>query len=183
MKKDSVIATILIVIAVAIAGYFAFESFQKSKIVEEEISPDAADILNYVDGYSYTNVSGSNVSLDSYEGSLLVVNSWATWSPASVEELRLIGELSGMYTEQEVRFLAINRGDKPNIARSFLKKYDIPDNVHLILDPEDRYYNTIEGFNMPETVVYGSNGLIIEHIRGSIADEKLQGILNRELSK
>jgi hypothetical protein len=49
-----------------------------------------------------------------------------------------------------------------------MKAYNINTEVILVLDPEDRFYKSIEGFSMPETIIYDRFGNLIQHQRGKL---------------
>ncbi|MCA9363114.1 TlpA family protein disulfide reductase [Candidatus Kaiserbacteria bacterium] len=181
-KKEAVITlSIVVAIALLVSGYTYFVHY-KNKHKADDVPSALDDFLRSDDDYSYTDIDGNRIYLDNFTGSILVVNSWASWSPASAEELNKLGHFSEKYPESSVKFLAINRADRSALAKQFIKKFAIPNTVMLVLDPEDRYYNLINGYNMPETVIYNQDGQVIKHIRGEIDFVLLEQIIKEQLA-
>ncbi|MCA9360389.1 TlpA family protein disulfide reductase, partial [Candidatus Kaiserbacteria bacterium] len=133
-------------------------------------------------GTPYTDLEGNIILLSDYIGQVIVVNSWASWSPASVTELATIANLSAEFRDNEVKFLAINRSEPANTAISFIETYKISKEITFILDHDDRFYKRIEGYNMPETVIYDREGNVFHHERGSISASKLRKLVNQALA-
>jgi len=51
---------------------------------------------------NFLDMQGNAVELTEYLGQTLVVNSWASWSPSSVAELRLLTDVAKTYENQGV---------------------------------------------------------------------------------
>lgn len=130
----------------------------------------------------YTDLEGNVVGLTSYIGEVLVVTSWATWCPSCVDSLKELSELSSMYGD-EVKILAVNRSDQPNIAKAFLKKYEISNEVELVLDEDDRFFKKIDGYTMPETVIYDHEGNEVFHKHGATSVTELKLIIDGTMIK
>lgn len=114
----------------------------------------------------YTDLAGNPISLDQYLGKILVVSSWASWSPFSQGELNLLAELAVQYRGQEIAFLAINRKETKEQAARYLQTLTAFDGVVMALDPRDYFYKAVGGYAMPEVVVYNKRGEIVNHFRG-----------------
>ncbi len=121
----------------------------------------------------YTDLAGNPLSLTDHIGKILVVNSWASWSPDSATELVMLAELAKNYEDGEVKVIAINRGEPQTTAERFLRTIGAADGVELVLDLDDRYYRSIGGYAMPETIVYDTRGTIISHHRGVLTREQI----------
>lgn len=121
----------------------------------------------------YRNLSDEEVSLVDYKGSVIVVNSWATWSPFSAEELAIFAQVADSYKDKKVVFIAINRGEPKAMIEAYMKTYKISDVVHVWQDAEDQFYKTHEGYAMPETIVYDRDGKIVAHKRGQYTQTEL----------
>lgn len=122
---------------------------------------------------AYTNLDGETIELADLVDEITVVNSWASWSPSSANELIILSEIANKFKDKNVRVIAINRSEPRNTAKRFLSSIGAIENVKIILDPDDKYFNIIKGYNMPETVIYDSDGNISAHIIGSFDKKKL----------
>jgi thiol-disulfide isomerase/thioredoxin len=165
-----VLCTILLGIAfvtyqfVAVNGMFSHLK-NDLKIIEPEIEA------------AYLNLAGEPVSLATFKGNVLVVNSWATWSPFSKDELVALSALQSTYQE-EVTVLAINRKEPPPIIRAYINMHMLDSNAMVYLsDPTDHFYTVSGGYAMPETIVYAKDGTIAAHIRGTLNKTELETLL------
>lgn len=141
-----------------------------------EIFSDQEDNTTY-----YTDLNGNSVSLEKYLGKILVVNSWASWSPFSTTELILLQEVAQNYNQDEVIFLAINRKESREQAQRFVSTLPELSSLLMVIDIEDHFYTSIGGYAMPETVIYNKNGDLTEHIHGIIKKEEITSKLDELL--
>lgn len=130
----------------------------------------------------YTDLEGNPISLDQYLGKILVVTSWASWSPFSKDDLENMTELSAVYAEKDVVFMAINRKETKEQAARYLQTQPTFTNLVMVLDPRDYFYNAIGGYAMPELVVYNRRGEIINHFRGPATQSEVESVINELLS-
>ncbi|MFW6210040.1 MAG: TlpA family protein disulfide reductase [Patescibacteria group bacterium] len=131
---------------------------------------------------AYTNLAGEAVTLDTYLGRVLVVLSWASWCPSCAESLTQVRDLALAYPEAEVTYLAINRAEPKETAERYLNVMRIDADNHIILDPSDRYYQAIDGYAMPEIVIYNSAGEIHQRLRGRVTDAQIQAAIEGALT-
>lgn len=125
---------------------------------------------------SYTDLDGNSVSLETFKGKPIVINSWATWMPFSKDELPMLTALSGDYKDK-VNFIAINRMEDKEVIKSYLTTYGIKTDIPFLVDPADTFYKAIEGFAMPETVIYDREGVIVLHVRGVVTEAEIKSSL------
>ncbi len=181
MKKPSVFILGLIILVIVVMGWFTYQSLQNQS-QQRVIESSAGSALVSAEGESlFTDIAGNPVTLDDYLGSVLVVNSWASWSPFSAQELPRLSELSQQYSTDEVVVLAINRAEPATTAQSFLQSLNISEDVQLLLDPADAYYKRIEGYSMPETVFYNTQGDIVFHKHGLLTLEEMNQYVSQAL--
>ncbi len=119
---------------------------------------------------------GTEVPLDEYKRSLLVIHSWASWCTYCAEELQNLAKLKDVYGE-DVHILAVNRAESMAEARAFTDSLGLGDKIEILVDPTDSLYKDIEGYAMPETVFINKKGEIIFHQRGPMkVDEVIERI-------
>lgn len=129
----------------------------------------------------YTDLRGNQVSLDAYTGKVLVINSWASWSPFSQTELPLLAEIAAEFPE--VVFMAVNRQEPKEQAQRFLATLPSTDGVNIIIDTTDHFYTTIGGYTMPETIIYDKAGKVSTHIQATINPDELRDSINEALAE
>ena len=170
-NKSHIFLIIFLLIFLMVVSWFAYSSISSRSNISSK-SP-ASDSLVGPSGTYYTDIEGNAVDLSTYLGRVLVVTSWASWSPGSVSDLKLLSELSREYPESDVVFLAINRGEPKETASAFLNTLDTNPEVMLVIDRSDVFYSSIGGFSMPETVVFDEKGNIYSHKRGGLNRDEI----------
>jgi thiol-disulfide isomerase/thioredoxin len=150
----------------------------------ELAASDAAGALNTNASTSpYTDFDGNPANLEQYLGQVLVVNSWASWSPSSATELNLLADAVSPFTDEGVVLIAINRAESKSLAESYLETIGVDQRVQLIVDTTDRYYREIGGYTMPETVFYDQKGNIVAHVRGALTRGEVEQYIEEALTQ
>ncbi|MEX1059302.1 MAG: TlpA disulfide reductase family protein [Candidatus Saccharimonadales bacterium] len=122
---------------------------------------------------SFQDYSGTNRDLSSFlQDGPIVVNSWAVWCPFCVKELGDFADAQEQY-KGKVTIIAINRAEPLAVAKDFTDELGISQKLVFLQDPDDKFYQTIEGFSMPETIFVARDGTIIEHKRGPLTKEEI----------
>lgn len=167
---------LLLIIIGAIVTFFVVRSDQN------DIDDNAiAAFSNDPEQASYTDLNGNEISLEQYLGNILVVNSWASWSPFSATDLPILQKLAGEFNSDAVTFMGINRKETKEQAARFINTMPDLNNLVLVLDPRDHFYTSVGGYAMPEVVIYNQKGTIIEHFRGDANEEKIRETVTRLL--
>jgi len=144
-------------------------------------SEAAAALSDRGSGNEYTDFDGNPANLDQYLGKVLVVTSWASWSPQSANELQLLTKTLDSYQADEVLLIAINRAESLETAELYLKTIGVKNQINLIVDNNDRYYKEIGGYTMPETLFYDQDGTIVAHKRGALTKEEIVANVEKAL--
>lgn len=182
-RQDSAVTLIIIVLIVLIVAFFTWKVISKNQVMDS-VESSAAISLNTKAGQSpYTDIDGNTVNLSDYIGKVLVVNSWASWCPGCSVELKKIAGVLEQYNDDQVIALAINRSEPSTTAISYLRSVDNTGRLRLIMDPEDRYFNSIGGYNMPETIIYDRNGNIVLHKHDSVSTIELKDKIDKSLKE
>lgn len=146
-------------------------------------SPAESALATVDDQAPFTSVSGEEISLEPLVGQILVVNTWASWSPYSVQELPQLVSLAEEYAAAGVKIVAINRAESRSVARRYLQHLNIDeDDLIFVLDSDDRFYGTIEGYTVPETMFYDRSGNIVHHARGSLSHNEMRSFIEKALA-
>lgn len=180
LKKNTLIPLAIIlglIIVFGLATYFIVGQNKKAVIDETR-----QIFTNQPGEAPYTDLAGNPISLDQYLGKILVVSSWASWSPFSQGELNMMAELAVQYKGQEIAFLAINRKETKEQAARYLQTFTAFEGVVMALDPRDYFYNAVGGYAMPEVLVYNKRGEIVNHFRGPAPKSEIVTSLDSLLS-
>jgi len=122
---------------------------------------------------SYKTVTGEVIAPTLSTSTFTVVTSWASWSPYTPTEFAVLAGLRAQYSPEELDIILLNRRETPEQADSYLKVNPAPEGVTLMIDEQDTFYSQIEGYTMPETVVYDQNGEVVLHLRGPVSHEQI----------
>lgn len=126
---------------------------------------------------AYIDLEGNKIDLTTYKGKVLIINSWASWSPFSEAELKGLSELQKKYSTDDVVILAINRMESTPTIHAYLGFIGRPENLVYVVDTTDNFYKAVGGFAMPETIVYTKDGAIAHHARGVLNSTELEALV------
>ena len=176
LQKSHLVTIGVLLLVVAVTSVLAFFIQDRA----EKAARNEANQTLFTDEAtaSYVDMQGNPTSLEDYRGSIIVVNSWASWSPFSVDELPVLDDIAKNYSDKNVVVLAFNRKETKSQADRFLATLPPLTNLKIIVDTTDFLYGRTGGYAMPETIVYDVDGVVIEHIRGTVHKESLENILN-----
>jgi thiol-disulfide isomerase/thioredoxin len=166
-----------VILVLALVTYFFISSDN------DDINVETAGIFTNVEGEEpYTDLNGNPVSLDEYLGRILVVATWASWSPFSQPDLEMLNNLATEYNKEEVFFLAINRKESKEQAGRFLSTLPELNNIFIAIDPRDHFYTAVGGYAMPEVVIYNKTGDVILHARGQANRDEIKQVISNNLT-
>ena len=171
LKNNSTVIGILVVLLLA-AAYVTYSISQQNKLREDGSAASSA--LNASQATPYTDLQGEPFNFEQFKGQVRVVNSWASWCPFCVEELKDFEKLADSYKEQNVVVLAINRKETKEKALRFLETVGTFDSMLFAVDVTDAFYKSIGGFSMPETIFYDAQGNVVVHKRGFMDYEEMR---------
>lgn len=181
IRENLKIFIFLLLILLLVGFYTVKIIYDRHTFVNEntrEIFSDKDDKTTY-----YTDLNGNSVSLEQYLGKILVVNSWASWSPFSSTELTSLQALAKNYDKNDIVFLAINRKESREQAQRFVNTLPELTNLQVVIDINDHFYSSVGGYAMPETIIYNNKGDLIEHIHGTLKKEDVEAKLNELLER
>jgi thiol-disulfide isomerase/thioredoxin len=169
------IAFLLTVVLALSAVTYYIVSYPKVK----EDAP-ARTALQFQSGEgTYTNLTGEEVDLSSHFGKKIVVYSWASWCPQCQDDLPVFNELAKGFDKNEVIFLAINRSENNVVAQRFLHTLPELGTIEIVLDDADHLFKAIDGFAMPEIVVFDEKGETTLHQRGLFDVEEIRQVVSQ----
>lgn len=177
--KTNFVAVLTIFIILLVAGVFTYKALN-TKTDSADSEADRAFGSSETEAFSpYTDLEGNVIDLAQFAGSVRVVNSWATWSPFSATELKDLSTLASEIDEGNGVVIAINRAEPAAKVKAFLKQMAIDGEVIFVLDPDDRFYKSVDGFSMPETIFYDAKGNAVFHQRGVMTLEAMRESLSK----
>lgn len=180
-SRRSTIVVLLLLAAVLLG--VAFVTY-RAVIVHNEAESDAGQALfgDENEAVRYTTVAGAEVLVEDLVGeTVLYINSWASWSPLSREELIALNQVAGEYKDRDVTFVALNRSEPKEMAERYLATLPSLDNLQVVIDATDHFYGSVGGYAMPETLIYDEQGNLWRHERQPLAADQIRTILDEVL--
>ena len=108
--------------------------------------------------FSLPDKSGSPVSLDDFDGQVVLLNFWASWCGPCREEMPLLVELHQRYAELGFTMLGINVEEDSAAADNFLRT--VPVSFPILYDRENSVSKLYDVIAMPSTVLIDRDGQV-----------------------
>lgn len=120
-------------------------------------------------------LEGEEISLEDYEGQVVVLNVWGSWCPPCRKEAPLLREAARELSDENVVFLGINTRDaSQDQGLAFQKRYDVP--YPSLFDPSGRtllaFAGTLNPSAIPSTVVLDEQGRVAASILGEVPSRR-----------
>ena len=158
---------LLIVIAVAAVAGALFYA-----LMDKPHAPEA----------TFTTLEGRQIALADLRGKVVLVNFWATSCPGCVKEMPGMVETYNQYKDRGFEIVAVAMSyDPPNYVAAFTRNRGLPFPVALDSDGANaRAFGNVQ--LTPTSFLIGKNGRIIEQKLGELDFDRLNALLERELS-
>ena len=169
LSKKSLVFLVLLSILLLGFSYYAYTV--RTSVNDNQLEPSAVDSSLSGGRSGYTDLQGNQIELINRKANVTIITSWASWCPTCVTQLQQLARIQTEYADQGVKVIGINRSEPAATAQAFLKAMDIGEEVELVLDSDDYFYSTNNGFDMPETLFFDENGDLVEQARGKLSYE------------
>lgn len=124
------------------------------------------------------DLSGREVSSDSWTGKVVVLNYWATWCPPCLREMPMLVELQRTYDSGELQVIGIAI-DQPEQVQRFLAEHEVNYPILLggteAIEAAHQLGNRTQG--LPFTVIFDSLGRRVFSQTGEISAATLRAEL------
>lgn len=168
-RSQSLVIAVMVLTVLAVLLTVAYLRFVRPP----ELSEVESSLFNNESGI-FVDSTGVAVDLEGYRDSVRVINSWATWSPFSRDELVALNALAGEYRDRGLVVLAVNRDEPQERIDAFLASLPPLPEITFVRDTEDMLYAASAGYTMPETLMYSSDGELLFHKRGAMTLDEMR---------
>jgi thiol-disulfide isomerase/thioredoxin len=161
-KIPLLIATLVMGVLIILVGY-VYLSPTGWKAREEAA-------LNQIDQGEftlYTTLEGVPTEIVNYEGEILIVNIWASWSPYTKNDHEVLEKIKEQYGDR-ITIRALNRKESRETAIAYLTTIGQKSGIEYIIDTTDHFYTSLDGYAMPETIIFDAIGNVLLHKRGTL---------------
>jgi peroxiredoxin len=107
---------------------------------------------------------GSEVSLASLRGQVVLVNFWATWCKPCEDEMPAMGRLYHQTKDAGFALLAVSIDEGREEVDRFQERLALP--FPILLDPEKQVAQRYQTYRFPETFLVDREGVIVERYIG-----------------
>ena len=123
-------------------------------------SPAKADKLDdYRFSLPYLFDDSQSLSLDEYQGFIVLIDFWASWCAPCRVSLPLLDELRSRYQHKGFEVISINLNPNPNDAVKFLKRY--PVNYPVVFDGSKTVSKQFHLKSIPSSYLMNQNGEVV----------------------
>ena len=133
--------------------------FEKAGIIAPKISKIAP-------GFKLRNIQGNIIQLSDFKGKVVLVNFWATWCAACIEEMGSMQNLYGNLKKQGVEIVAISidRWNEDRIIE-YADKNKL--NFHILRDPDQKVRKQYYVMGLPTSYLIDGKGKIRGYASGA----------------
>lgn len=111
------------------------------------------------------DIYGKEVELINSSKNGVIINFWASWCTACVNELPLLNE---SYKQDQYDLLTVNIADNLAGIKKYVKRYDLV--FPIIIDSEQFLKKTYSVSALPLTIVINNKGEVIERMQGELTN-------------
>ena len=155
---------LVIVLAVAVSGWFAFTSTKHA--------PDA----------TFTLLSGQKVSTGDLKGKVYLVNFWATSCTTCMQEMPQMVSTYNQFKQQGLEFVAVAMNyDAPMYVANYAKTRDLPFKVAYDDGSAAKVFGNVQ--LTPTTFLIDRDGKILKRYVGEPSFAELHQLIETALSK
>jgi thiol-disulfide isomerase/thioredoxin len=130
---------------------------------------------------SGTTLTGSKLSLSSYQGQVVVLNFWGSWCAPCRKEAPTLAVLAEQYQAKNVRFVGVDIRDQASAAEAFVQNFGI--SYPSFNDPGDEialdFRGSISPAATPSTLVLDQDHRVAGRILGATNYSALNSILSK----
>ncbi|PFJ15157.1 thiol:disulfide interchange protein [Bacillus cereus] len=178
----------IIVVLLCLAGYAAYEQFdKKDQVVQEKqgkseaamkeiIARNGIEIGKSAPDFELTKLDGTNVKLSDLKGKKVILNFWATWCGPCQQEMP---DMEAFYKEhkENVEILAINytpseKGGGGEKVSNFAKEKGIT--FPILLDKNIDVTTTYKVITIPTSYFIDVKGVIQDKFIGPMTQKEME---------
>jgi thiol-disulfide isomerase/thioredoxin len=176
MRRTHVLVIAALVLLLIGAGVVTY--VVRNRAVQAERDQAEAALFSEEAQEAFTDLEGREVDLAGVEGEIIIATSWASWCPQCAGELELLNEVVRERNDDRVKVLALNRMEQKYQAQRFMATLPELEKITFVLDNQDHFFGSVEGYAMPETIFYNEAGEIVLHKRGNLTKEEALAALD-----
>lgn len=168
MRINSFFSKLLLIFSVLLMTYLYAQYERKKYYSYGENSPSEL-VLKQLPNFNSIEVSTNNPinSIEFLKGSNGVfVHIWGTWCAPCEKEMPEFLKYAQSVQDKKVNFLLIAVNDEKMKIKKFMSRFDIPKNVIIVIDSENKAMDLFGTLKVPESFLFDSSGKHIAKLIG-----------------
>jgi len=169
---------VLLAMIAGAAGFYLYVAVFERTPAEAPPATAARQAAEFAPPFTLPDLAGTPRSSSEWDGTVRVVNFWATWCPPCIREIPLLVEVQDRFADRGVQVLGIAIDETEAVAE-FADGFDF--NYPVLIGQEDAmdlanaFVNNFIG--LPFTVFADREGRILRVHTGEIHREQIEAIL------
>lgn len=190
MKKNLIVIAVILII-LAVGGYFVFSRGTQEDITPSEEQEITEGVPAQISGsfrkgqpapdFTLIDFDGSSHKISDFMGKAVVLDFWAAWCPFCVNEMPELQAAQDKYGDALI-MIGVHRTNTESLSKGKEFAEDRGVSYLLVYDSDDSLYKAAGGFGMPVTVFIDKNGIVSETKSGPKTkeeiEEKVSNLLN-----
>ncbi|NIR42610.1 MAG: TlpA family protein disulfide reductase [Gemmatimonadetes bacterium] len=131
--------------------------------------------------FTAPTLAGDTLSLSDLEGQVVVLNFWASWCIACIDEHRVFIEADRYYADQDFQMLGVVYQDSPENARRWMRQRG--GEWPSVIDPNSRIAIDYGVYGVPETYFISKDGYIAYKHIGPVTPQVMVKWVDRLLAE
>ncbi len=105
-----------------------------------------------------TDIAGSTISLVDHKGTVILLNTWATWCPPCRREMPDLETFFRTHAEEGFVLLGVNVGEELEAVVQFVDMFHLT--FPILLDPDESTLRSLNSFSLPYSIVIDREGIV-----------------------
>jgi peroxiredoxin len=154
---------LLVVVAAALITLFVKGLLRSEGIAQQAcmaLKPHAPADAKPARPFALPDLNGTQKTLASYKGKLVLLHFWATWCPPCIEELPSLYRLQASMKDPRFELLTVSVDDSAKIVSDFFKKHRVPP-LPILMDKGRKVAKSYGTTKFPETYLISPEGKLL----------------------
>ncbi|NIZ00315.1 TlpA disulfide reductase family protein [Thalassospira lucentensis] len=154
-------------VIVAISGIYATPAFAEPQFPSELSKMiELRNAESLLENATFVDAAGTETSLNSLKGQVVLVNLWATWCVPCVKEMPELDQLAAEMADKPMRVLALSqdRGGAEDVSKFF--ENNRIEHLDVLLDPKGATARAMGARGLPTSFIIDANGELIGKLEG-----------------
>jgi thiol-disulfide isomerase/thioredoxin len=145
---------------------------EPDEVKSEPIKEVELAIGKNIPNFTFDTLDGNQISLEDYDGKIILLNFWATWCPYCVQEMP---DLEDIDKEEDVVVLAINSGEAKSTIQNYVDENGL--DLKIVVDEEGYFSRKFYVNSLPTTYFINEEGILLGSMPGMMTAEQIQTII------